>query len=85
MPLTQAQQETFLRGASLKARETGIQITEPGSLIKLLVTEWDLLTDLVALTAYVAAQELDELKATRVKKQADLDAVDAEIANREGK
>lgn len=74
----------ILRAMTLKASEKRINLGEPDKLLELLQDELLFFVDERAVATYIDAQELVNLRAKRIQRQDSLDAIDLEIARREG-
>ena len=73
----------ILQAMTLKALENGINLGEPNKLLEFLQEELLFLIDEGAVTAYIDAQELVNLRVKRIQRQESLDIIDAEIARLE--
>jgi hypothetical protein len=83
MALSDAHWAKVQSAIQLKAREDNINVLDMGAIFDLMQDNWELFGDEIELDKYIAAQELLIMKNERTIKEAELETLEAEIAERE--
>ena len=81
MPLNENQRARVQQAISIKAREVGANILDGPQLLRLLLDNWDLLTNPGAVQRdYIRLQRRTQLQAERAQAAARVQTIDDEIA-----